>query len=49
MNDTIIISMPKWFYWFLFGLLILTSIKATLNLINQFFQWRVAKLREKNA
>ena len=49
MNDTIIIAMPQWFYWFLVACLMVNAIKTTLNLINQFLQWRVAKLREKNA
>lgn len=48
MNDTIIIAMPQWFYWFLFAWLMLNALKTTLHIVNQFLQWRVAKLREKN-
>ena len=41
MNDTIIIALPTWFYWFLVGWLAIDSIRTTLNLFNQFLEWRI--------
>jgi hypothetical protein len=41
MNDTIIIAMPTWFYWYLVAWLGIGAIRASVNLLNEFLEWRI--------
>jgi hypothetical protein len=47
-NDFAVIVVPVWAYWLIVVWVAIESIKTTLGLVNQFLQWRVTKLREKN-
>jgi hypothetical protein len=43
MNDTLIIAMPTWFYWFLVAWLALDATRTILNIFNQYLQYRINK------
>lgn len=46
MNDTVLIAMPVWAYWLVVVWVSLDAVKITLQLVNQYLEWRLEKKGE---
>lgn len=43
MNDTLIIAMPTWFYWFLVAWLAIDATRTIVKMVNEYLQYRINK------
>lgn len=43
MNETIVITMPVWFYWYLIVWLAIQSAHVTVKLVNEYLRYRINK------